>query len=230
MDSFLFDESFRRVRYLRWPACFFPRSFAQELMRLAIRLVTLALPSFVWAGTPIELANGHSPNGSFSIRIKSSENPEIFALLEVVEKATNRVVGSTDAGGYAHFPAVTEDGSTAVLWAPDSKHFALMTRETKRSTSLRVYQVASTGLTEIAVPSATDRAFEILKAKESYRSVLQRPMTWNDKDTLVVRASGDIKNPAGNAIPIWYEVDITFDISDKKIIDAKIIETKPQEG
>jgi hypothetical protein len=199
-------------------------------MRLAILLVTSALLSSIYAREPIELANGHSPNGSFSVRIKSSEDPEILASLEVVEEATSRVVGSTDTGGYAHFPAVAEDTSTAVLWSPDSKHLALMTRGTKRSTSLRLYRVASTGLTEIPLPSSTDRAFELLKAKESYRCVFQRPLKWSDNDTLVVRASGDIENSTGTKIPIWYEVDVTFNIQEKRITNAKIIETKPKEG
>lgn len=199
-------------------------------MRLEILLVTTALLSSVCAREPIELANGHSHNGSFSVRIKSSEDPEILASLEVVEEATNRVVGSTDTGGYAHFPAVAEDTSTAVLWSPDSMHLALMTRGTKRSTSLRLYRVNSTGLTEIVLPSSTDRAFELLKAKESYRCIFQRPLKWSDNDTLLVRASGDIDNPDGTKIPIWYEVDVTFNIQEKRITNAKIIEIKTKEG
>ena len=105
-----------------------------------------------------------------------------------------------------------------------------MTRGTKRSTSLRLYQVASTGLTEIALPSSTDRSFELLKAKESYRCVFQRPLKWSDNDTLVVRANGDVENPAGTKIPIWYEVDVIFNIVEKRITDAKIIETKQKES
>jgi hypothetical protein len=199
-------------------------------MRFTILLVITALLSSVWAREPVDLANGHSPNGSFSVRIKSPADPNALASLEVVNLATKEVVGSTDAGGYAHFPAVAEDTSTAVLWSPDSRHLALMTRGTKRSTSLRLYQVASTGLTEIPLPSSTDRAFELLKAKESYRCVFQRPLKWIDNATLVVRASGDIENSIGTKIPIWYEADVIYNIQDKKITGAKIIEKKPKEG
>jgi hypothetical protein len=90
--------------------------------------------------------------------------------------------------------------------------------------------VTATGLTEIPLPSPTDRAFQLLKAKESYRCVFQRPQEWRDNDTLVVRASGDVENPAETKIPIWYEVDVTFNIQEKGITDAKVIETKPKEG
>ena len=199
-------------------------------MRFAILLVTTASLSSVWAREPVDLANGRSPNGSLSVRVSPSADPDALASLEVVNTATNEVLGSTDTGGYAHFPAVAEHASTAVLWSPDSKHLALMTRGTKRSTSLRLYQVTSTGLTEIPLPSPPDRAFELLKAKESYRCVFQRPLRWSDNDTLVVRANGDIENPAGTKIPIWYEVDVTFNIQEKKITNAQVIETKPQEG
>ncbi|MCX8494899.1 MAG: hypothetical protein ORN51_01790 [Akkermansiaceae bacterium] len=199
-------------------------------MRFAILLVTAALLSSAWAREPVDLANGHSPNGSFSVRIKPPAEPDALAFLEVVNVATKEVVGSTDTGGYAHFPAVAEDTSTAVLWSPDSRHLALMTRGTKRSTSLRLYRVESTGLTEVPLPSSTDRAFELLKAKESYRCVFQRPLKWSGNDTLVVRASGDVENPAGTKIPIWYEVDVTFNIQEKRITNAKIIETKPKVG
>jgi len=105
-----------------------------------------------------------------------------------------------------------------------------MSRGTKRSTELRLYQLAASGLTEIPLPSPTDRAFQLLKATESYRCVFQRPQKWIDNETLTVRASGDIKNPAGDGVPIWYEVNITFNIRDKKITDAKVIPTKPKEG
>ncbi len=199
-------------------------------MSFTILLVIAALLSSAWAREPIDLANSHSPNGTFSIRITPSEDPDVLATLEVVNVATKELVGSTDTGGYAHFPAVAENASTAVLWSPDSKHLAVMTRGTKRSTSLRLFEVAFTGLTEIPLPSSTARAFELLKAKESYRCVFQRPLEWSNDTTLVVRASGDIEDLTGTKIPIWYEVDVTFNIQEKKITSAKIIETKPKEG
>jgi hypothetical protein len=199
-------------------------------MRCFILLVTAVALSSVWGIETIDLANGRSPNGSFSVRIKPPAGPDAQSFLEVVEVATKKVVGSTDTGGYAHFPAVAEAASTAVLWSPDSKHLALMTRGTKRSTSLRLYRVMATGLTEVILPSPTDRAFQLLKAKESYRGVFQRPREWRDHDTLVVRASGDVEDPKGTKIPIWYEVEVTFNIQGKKITDAKVIETKPNEG
>ena len=105
-----------------------------------------------------------------------------------------------------------------------------MTRGTKRSTELQLFQMTGAGMTEIALPSATTRAFELLKATASYRCVFQRPLKWTDNETLVVRASGGIKNPAGDGFPQWYEVDVTFNIEQRKTTAASVVEVKPFRG
>jgi len=199
-------------------------------MRAAIILSIVALASCAWATEALDLANGRSPDGSLSVRVRPPTDAGALPSLEVISVTTNTVIGSTHTGGYAHYPSVAEDTSTAVLWSPDSKHLALMTRGTKRSTELRLYRVAASGLTEIPLPSPTDRAFQLLKATESYRCVFQRPQKWIDNRTLTVRASGDIKDPAGGVVPVWYEVDVTINIQDKKITVAKVITTNPKEG
>ena len=199
-------------------------------MRPAIIFAVLVLQSSVGAAEQLDLSKGRSPDGNYTVRIRQPQDAAAMPTLEVVSVTSNRVIGSTDTGSYAHYPSVAEDTSTSVLWSPDSRHLALMTRGTKRSTELRLYRVAASGLTEIPLPSPTDRAFQLLKATESYRCVFQRPQKWIDNETLTVHASGDIKNPAGDGFPIWYEVDVTFNIRDKKITDAKVITTKPKEG
>ena len=199
-------------------------------MRADLTLATIALVASVTASDTLELANGKSPDGSFSVRVRAPMDSGAMAQLEVVSVAAKTIVGTTDTGGYAHFPAVAEDTSTAVLWSPDSKQLAVMTRGTKRSTELRLYRVAASGLTEVLLPSPTDRTFQLLKATEAYRCVFQRPRKWLNNDTLVVLASGDVTNNKGDQFPIWYEAEITFNTLSNEIIDAKVITTKPKEG
>ena len=199
-------------------------------MRAVLTLAPIALVASVSASDTLELANGRSPDGSFSVRVRAPMDTGAMAQLEVVSVAAKTVVGTTDTGGYAHYPAVAEDTSTSVLWSPDSKQLAVMTRGTKRSTELRLYRVTASSLTEVLLPSSTDRAFLLLKATEAYRCVFQRPKTWIDNNTLVVLASGDVTNTKGDKIPIWYEVEVTFNVPAQKITDAKIITTKPKEG
>lgn len=199
-------------------------------MRLVFTLVTIILITSVSASDTLELANGKSPDGSFYVRVRSPKDTGAIVQLEVVSVAAKTVVGTTNAGGYANYPTVAEDTSTSVLWSPDSKQLAVMTRGTKRSTELRLYRVAASGLTEVLLPSPTDRAFQLLNATEAYRSVFQRPKKWLDNDTLVVLASGDVTNTKGDKFPIWYEVEVTFNIPSNKIIDAQIITKRPKEG
>ena len=199
-------------------------------MRTVLTLATIALISSVSASDTLELANGQSPNGNFSVRVRAPVDSGAMPRLEIISVAAKTVVGTTDTGGYAHYPAVAGDTSTSVLWSPDSKQLAVMTRGTKRSTELRLYRVTASGLTEVLLPSSPDRAFQLLKATEAYRCVFQRPKSWIDNDTLVVLASGDVTNTKGDKIPIWYEVEVTFNVPAKKITNAKIIITKPKVG
>lgn len=199
-------------------------------MRFALLLpLTLALVS-VSASETLDLANGHSPDGKYSVRVRALEGSEEIPQLEIINESTKAVVGATHSGGYARYPAVADDISTSVLWSPDSKHLALMTRGTKRSRELRLYQVTAAGIKEIILPSPTDKAFELLKATSSYRVVLQRPKKWIDSSTLVVLASGAVENTSGDKIPIYYEVDVTFDIQKQKITNGKVLIKKAYEG
>lgn len=190
----------------------------------------LAFSIATGAEKPIDLPDGQSPDGVYAVRVQPPDVEGAMTSLEVVTVATSVVVATMDAGGYAAFPAVADVHSTAVLWSPDSRHVAVMTRGTKRSTEVRLFRVAASGVTEIPLPSATDRAFHLLKATQPYRCVFQRPTTWRDNNTLVIRASGDVRNAAGEGLPVWYEADVCYDIQKREISDAKIVETKPKEG
>ena len=85
-------------------------------------------------------------------------------------------------------------------------------------------------MSEIQLPDPTKQAMELVKATKTYRSLHERPLKWTDNRTLVVRASGYVVNPDGSEIPLWYEVDVTYDIEEKKISAASVIEVKPHEG
>lgn len=202
----------------------------KQLMRSVLLLATIVFVASVSGADSLELANGISPDGRFSVRVRAPIDSGSMVQLEVVSVAAKTVVGTAYAGGYGRYPAIAEDASTSVLWSPDSKHLAVMTRGTKRSTDMRLYRVMASGLTEIRLPSSTDRAFQLLKATEAYRCVFQRPKKWIDNGTLVVLATGDVTNTAGDKIPIWYEVEVTIDVAAKKIVDAKIVKVEPKEG
>ncbi len=199
-------------------------------MRTFVLSALLVFSAPLWAAGPIDLENGRSPDGRLSARVRPAENPGETPSLEVVNLATEVIAGTLLLGVYGFGPSVAEKTSTAVLWSPDSGHLAVMTRGTKRSTGVKLFRVTDSGLTEIPLPSPTTKAFELLKATESYRVVSNKPGKWSDKDTLIIRASGGVIDPAGGKFPIWYEVDVTYDIREKKITDSRIVETKPYQN
>ncbi|MBN8420095.1 MAG: hypothetical protein J0L73_14350 [Verrucomicrobia bacterium] len=199
-------------------------------MRSAIPSILLLLSSLAWAAEPVMLENGKSPDGKYFTRIQPPVEPGTVISMEVCKVKDGAVVGRTAAGGYAPFPLVADEVNTAVLWSPDSKHLALMTRGTKRTWELSLFQITDTGMAEIILPDATERALQVVKSTATNRSLHQRPLRWADNCTLTVRASGDAVNPDGSSIPLWYEVDVTYDIVQKKVSASKLIEVKPNEG
>ena len=146
-------------------------------MRRAILSALFVYSTCVGAAEqPVVLENGRSPDGKYFMRIQPPGDLGAVMYLEVCTIAEATVVGKTNAGGYAHFSMMADEMNTTVLWSPDSTHFALMTRGTKRSTEVRLFQMTSTGMAEITLPSPTDRAMVLLKAAESNRCVFQRPL------------------------------------------------------
>lgn len=200
-------------------------------MRCAILCFLLMLSSLAGAEKAVELEGGRSPDGGFFIRIQPAEPGEIISL-EVCRVGDGAVIGSTHAGGYAQFSMVADAMNTAVLWAPDSRHLALMTRGTKRTTELRVFAMTAegAGMMEVALPSPTQRAFDLIKAKGTYRCVFQSPLKWADKRTLTVRARGGFLAAGENQLPQWYEVDVTYNIDEQKIEAAQVVEVKSFAG
>lgn len=211
---------------------------SRSFLRLAARrsflsgLVAALICSTVCSAvevTVVELPNGKSPDGTFYLRVRKRPKSGEATSMELVATATGKVAATATVGGYAG-SALAEANTAAVVWSPDSRKFALMTRDTKRSTNTRVFRADASGLREIDLPSATDAAFKLLGAKESYRCVFQRPTRWLNTDTLLIQVSGDIVKETGDKVPVWYEVDVIYKLSEKKVLDSKLISTKPREG
>jgi hypothetical protein len=196
--------------------------------------IVAGLFSFVAVALPaeesvVELPQGKSPDGAWLLRIKKEPKSGEASLLELVTVATGKVAGTLPVGGYPA-TAQAEVDNAVVLWSPDSKKCALMTRGTKRTTELQVFQVGPAGLLEIELPSSTDAAFQLLGAREGYRSERQLPVRWLDADSLLVKASGDVVKETGDKVPIYYEADVQYKVSERKIVKAALTHTEPREG
>lgn len=202
--------------------------------RTLLGLVVAGLFPFAAAVLPaeesvVELPEGKSPDGAVLLRIKGEPKSEDPNVLELVTVATGKVAGTVPAGGYTS-TAQAEVDNAVVLWSPDSKRCALMFRDSKRTTKLQVFQVDPSGLREIELPSPTDAAFQLLGAKECFRSLRQLPVRWLDADSLLVKASGDVVKETGDKVPIYYEADVRYKVSERKIVKATLTHTEPREG
>lgn len=202
--------------------------------RMLIGLIVAGLFSLVAVVLPaeesvVELPQGKSPDGALLLRIQKEPKSGDPSVLELVTVATGKVAGSVPAGGY---PATAqgEVDNAIVLWSPDSKKFALMFRDTKRTTKLQVFLVEPSGLRAIELPSPTDAAFRLLGARECFRSLRELPVRWLDADSLLVKASGDVVKETGDKVPIYYEAGVQYKVSERKIVKATLTHTEPREG
>jgi len=185
--------------------------------------LTVLLTGSVLAENSADLPDSQSPDGRFALRLRPAPDDQEVEVIEVFGKEGGKVAGTTPSGGYGIFPAAADKANTSVLWSPDSKTLALAMRTTKRSWEIKVFKITATAITEVALPSPTDRAFELLGAKEAGRVVRQEPLRWIDADTLVVLAKGDFE-------ATYYEVEVTYELGSRKITEAKVIVTRPYEG
>ena len=194
---------------------------------LGVVLFTLATAISAGAQTT-PVPQSTSPDGAFRLEVVAPSDRSEPSVLSLVDARTNKPLSATVLGSYATYPHVADPMNLGVLWSPASQHFILMVRDTKRSWTSCIYAVAEGKMACIGLPSATTRALTDAKSSEgTFRACRETPLKWLDADHPVVRASGDTELKKH---VIWYEVDITYSISEKKITESKLITTKPHEG
>jgi hypothetical protein len=169
-----------------------------------------------------------SPDGVHAARTEpSTDVSDGRDYLSLYRKKTGEIAGRLPIGGYARYPMDADPDNLRLLWSPDSKHFALMIRGTKRSWTTTVYAIGPKGIQKVKLPSPTAKALEVVSGSKIDRASRETPSKWMDNDTLVLRASGDTMI---NGKLIWFEVDLTCSLKSGKITKAKIVETKRDEG
>jgi hypothetical protein len=172
------------------------------------------------------LVGGDSPDAKFRIVAAQGEGDESTCRIEVRSVGDERSVGSFPLSAYARFPASVEAGNALCVWSPDSKHFALMTRTTKRTWQLKVLAVDH-GVSEVKVPDLTGYALKTLKQDSIFRWCRETPMEWIDPSHLRVKVAGD----CGVAPDVKsYSGEVSVSIPDGKIVETAPFATKKEEG
>lgn len=175
-----------------------------------------------------EVPDSASPDGRYAARTEpSTDVADGRDYLNLYRKETGKVFARLPIGGYARYPQDAEPENLQLLWSPDSMHFALMIRGTKRSWTTTLYAVDAERVREMKISSPTAKALELVSASEVNRVSRETPTKWIDTDHLLLRASGD--TTIGSKL-IRYEVDLTYSLKTGKVTESKVISTKPHEG
>ena len=176
----------------------------------------------------MEVKQSRSPDGKYRFQISSVKEDRSYSAVELISAKNGQPVGEPLHVGYGYYPHTAEPEVLQILWAPDSKTVAVMTRGTKRTRQVQLYALTEKGLQPIPLsPGVTEAAQKELDSTENTRSIWEKPVRWLDSDQVVIRATGSTML-AGQ--PVQYEVDVTCSVSKKSVISAKKVSLGPVEN
>lgn len=169
-----------------------------------------------------------SPDGKNYFQMVSASEDRSISMLSLVLAANGQQVGDSLPMGYGFYPHTADPEVLKILWAPDSKTVAIMTRGTKRTRTLDLYTVNEGGLVAIQLSTdITQAALKELGGTEYERFIIEEPIKWLDPDQIIVRARGDL-HLAGEYGQ--YEAEVTCSVSQRTVISAKKISWGPIEN
>lgn len=168
------------------------------------------------------MANGKSPNGKLCLAMTGSGSE---AHLEISDAKTKSVIGSIDVSSYAVFPFVANPDNTVCLWAPDSTHFILMVRSTKRTWDVSIYSVQPR-VRKLPIPDLTAFALAALHEESNFRWSRETPLQWHDATHVILRLEGDCGTPPN---VLLYSGEVSVCIDGKVTLKAPF-KTEKEEG
>jgi hypothetical protein len=157
-----------------------------------------------------------SPDGKFAFLLGHGNDDQ---TIDLIDKKTKKVVQHID----------DQDLSSTnyqVLWAPDSKRFALMTRMGHPNQDVRVYFQKDSKFQEIKIPELTVEIPAKIRAGKTHPHVAtnnwQTAEKWNKDGSLVVTIDNTIDG-AGHTASAIRTVVLGFDKSSKgKILKSAV--------
>jgi hypothetical protein len=157
-----------------------------------------------------------SPDGKFSFLIGHGEYEQ---TIDLIDKQTEKVLQHID-------DADMSSVNYRVLWAPDSKRFALMTRVGHPNEDVRVYFLKGDKFDEIKIPDLTVEIPARIRAGKEYPHVAannwQEAEKWNKDGSLLLTIDNMIDG-AGHTASATRTVVLGFDKSGKpKILKSTV--------
>jgi hypothetical protein len=157
-----------------------------------------------------------SPDGKFALLIGHGEDQQ---NIDLIEKKTEKVL-----------QRIADDDMTSVrysiLWAPDSKRFALMTRAGHPNQDVRVYLLKGDKFQEIKIPDLRAEIPARIRAGKDHPHVAnnnwQEAEKWNKDGSLLLTIDNTIDG-AGHTASATRTVLLGFDKSGKpQILNSRV--------
>jgi hypothetical protein len=190
---------------------------------LSFLFVILAASAYALNGQPMPgdkqiSIESPSPDGKFAFRISYGEDLRTIDLIDAKsEKVVFHVADTNESQTYWH-----------VLWAPDSKRFALMTRLGHPIQGVSVYAKSDDTFHEIKLPELPEAKIpEKLKHGKKFPHIAgldwQEAKEWNSDGSLVVNIDTMIDGGDDGSLRATRTVVLGFDKSGKaRIVKSTI--------
>ena len=195
-------------------------------MRLFLVLLLTLSPLVLQATDALPVSGGESPNGVYRLVLRDSGSVDAQTTIELINVKSNTTSATLVISSYSVFPFLADSSITVCTWSPDSKHFALMTRDSKRTYTTSVYSVGKQ-LKKITLPNPTGYVLKTQHKTEIFRFLRETPIRWSDSDHVILKMEGDC---GSSPEVLLYDGEVSISISSGKISVLKRIITKKEEG
>jgi hypothetical protein len=156
---------------------------------------------------------GLSPDKTIGVYMVSANRADIgtydYPSIEIRREKDHKVMGQLSCDSYLqHFESASEDAK--MVWAPNSRFFALLSRGTKTSRDVEVYCVATNTL--LTLPDYARAIRQRIPSASQGRYFFAKSLAWRGHD-LNVRISGNTHDSASNPADFpddWYDCTIVI--------------------
>lgn len=161
-------------------------------------------------------AESPSPDGKFAFLIGRDEDQKTVDLIDATTEKVLQHIDDSDIGSVSY----------SILWALDSKRFALMTRAGHPNQDVRVYLLIGDKFHESKIPDLTVEIPTRVKAGKPHPHVAannwEEAEKWNEDGSLVITVDNTIDG-AGHTATATRTVLLAFDKSGKaKILKSSV--------
>lgn len=172
-------------------------------------LISLALfslqTSLLWADTT-------SPDGQYKIVYDHGQQDAFYTQAHFKTAADGKTIHSTPASGYGKGPY------QELTWSADSKYLAVVTRGTKTTTHLEIYQFSKNTVTPVTIPDFRLNLLGRHQLAKGGRYQFVKDIKWI-KGGIQITATGSLVDGASNPKDHpenWYSYKVIMTVNHRQ--------------